>query len=73
MSDATPTATRSRANPGGMDVLEVLGPAVRPLRERKPPWLKVPAPGGERYRSLTALILLRRTCTPSARRPPART
>ena len=48
--------TRSRANPGGMDVLQVLGPAVRPLRERKPPWLKVPAPGGERYRALTALI-----------------
>jgi lipoic acid synthetase len=38
--------TRSRANPGGMDVLEVLGSEVRPLRERKPPWFKVPPPGG---------------------------
>ena len=41
-----PVATRSRANPGGMDVLRVLGPDVRPLRERKPPWFKVPPPGG---------------------------
>ena len=40
------SATRSRANPGGMDVLSVLGPNVRPLRERKPPWFKVPPPGG---------------------------
>ncbi|MBA2637638.1 MAG: lipoyl synthase [Solirubrobacterales bacterium] len=48
--------TRSRANPGGMDVLRVLGPDVRPLRERKPPWFKVPAPGGPRYRQLTELI-----------------
>ncbi len=38
--------TRSRANPGGMDVLQVLGSDVRPLRERKPPWFKVPAAGG---------------------------
>jgi lipoic acid synthetase len=29
---------------------------VRPLRERKPPWFKVPAPGGERYRELGELI-----------------
>jgi lipoyl synthase len=50
------TPTRSRANPGGMDVLQVLGPQVRPLRERKPPWLKVPAPGGPRYRQLASLI-----------------
>ena len=50
------SATRSRANPGGMDVLSVLGPNVRPLRERKPPWFKVPPPGGERYRELTELI-----------------
>src|ERR1700691_2124339 len=49
-------STRSRSNPGGMDVLDVLGPNVRPLRERKPPWLKVPAPGGARYRALTQLI-----------------
>ena len=50
------SATRSRAKPGGMDVLSVLGPDVRPLRERKPPWFKVPAPGGQRYRELTELI-----------------
>ena len=48
--------TRSRANPGGADPLTVLGPDVRPLRERKPPWLKVPAPGGTRFRQLDALI-----------------
>ena len=48
--------TRSRANPGGMDVLEVLGADVRPMRERKPPWFKVPAPGGAKYRELTARI-----------------
>jgi lipoic acid synthetase len=39
-----------------MDVLTVLGDDVRPLRERKPPWFKVPAPGGARYRALSALI-----------------
>jgi lipoic acid synthetase len=50
------SATRSRANPGGMDVLKVLGADVRPLRERKPPWFKVPAAGGARYRELSALI-----------------
>jgi lipoyl synthase len=49
-------ATRSRANPGGMDVLEVLGPDVQPIRARKPPWFKVPPPGGQRYRELTQLI-----------------
>jgi lipoic acid synthetase len=48
--------TRSRANPGGMNVLKVLGADVRPLRERKPPWFKVPAAGGARYRELSALI-----------------
>jgi len=48
--------TRSRANPGGMDVLKVLGPDVRPLRERKPAWFKVPPPGGTRYRELVELI-----------------
>jgi lipoic acid synthetase len=48
--------TRSRANPGGMDVLKVLGADVRPLRERKPPWFKVPAPGGKRYLELSARI-----------------
>jgi lipoic acid synthetase len=48
--------TRSRANPGGMDVLKVLGPEVRPLRERKPPWFKVPAPGGKKYLELRDTI-----------------
>ena len=39
-----------------MDVLSVLGPNVQPLRARKPPWLKVPAPGGKRYRDLARRI-----------------
>jgi len=39
-----------------MDVLTVLGPDVQPLRARKPPWLKVPAPGGKRYRELARRI-----------------
>ncbi len=57
MSDAPRKhQTRSRANPGGMDVLKVLGADVRPLRERKPPWFKVPAPGGKRYLELSARI-----------------
>jgi lipoic acid synthetase len=57
MSEATREhKTRSRANPGGMDVLEVIGPDVRPFRERKPPWMKVPAPGGPKYRELQRLI-----------------
>jgi lipoyl synthase len=52
-----PHATRSRANPGGIaDVLQLLGPDVQPHRGRKPPWFKVPAPGGPRYRELQALI-----------------
>ncbi len=51
-----PHVTRSRANPGGMDVLSVLGTDVRPMRERKPAWFKVPPPGGERYRDLVELI-----------------
>jgi lipoyl synthase len=46
--------TRSRANPGGARVLEM--GEVRPLRERKPPWFKVPAPGGERYRELKRMF-----------------
>src|SRR2546429_485666 len=50
------SATRSRLNPGGADVLRVLGADVRPLRERKPPWLKVAPPGGERFRALSQLI-----------------
>src|ERR671924_1058329 len=43
--------TRSRAHPGGMRVVE-----GRPFRERKPPWLKVPAPGGPTYRHLKSMI-----------------
>jgi lipoyl synthase len=39
-----------------MDVLKVLGADVRPMRERKPPWFKVPPPGGKRYVELTKLI-----------------
>jgi lipoyl synthase len=43
--------TRSRANPGGATGIE-----GRPFRERKPPWLKVPAPGGPTYRRLKKSI-----------------
>ncbi len=43
--------TRSRANPGG-----ATGIVGRPFRERKPPWLKVPAPGGPTYRRLKRAI-----------------
>src|SRR5881392_81589 len=43
--------TRSRAKPGGTRVAE-----GRPFRERKPPWLKVPAPGGPTYRRLKSAI-----------------
>ena len=43
--------TRSRANPGGKEVA-----GGRPFRERKPPWLKVPAPGGPTYRKLKQTI-----------------
>src|ERR1700709_421879 len=51
------TATRSRSNPGGItDVLTVLGPEGEPHRGRNPPWFKVPAPGGARYRELSKLI-----------------
>jgi lipoic acid synthetase len=39
-----------------MDVLKVLGGEVQPYRGRKPPWFKVPAPGGPRYRELQGLI-----------------
>jgi lipoic acid synthetase len=54
---ATPTLdqrlhiTRSRRRPGGSP--EAKG---RPFRERKPPWLKVPAPGGANYRQLKGLM-----------------
>jgi lipoic acid synthetase len=43
--------TRSRRRPGGAPEAE-----GRPFRERKPPWLKVPAPGGPNYRHLKGLI-----------------
>jgi lipoic acid synthetase len=56
VTEARQHQTRSRANPGGMDVLQVLGPDVLPLRSRKPPWFKVPAPGGRRYRELRDAI-----------------
>jgi len=46
--------TRSRSRPGGARLLEM--GAVRPFRERKPPWFKVPAPGGARFRELKTLI-----------------
>ncbi len=45
--------TRSRTRPGGIAAEKVEG---RPFRERKPPWLKVPAPGGPSYRRLKAMM-----------------
>jgi lipoyl synthase len=48
--------TRSRANPGGMDVTKVLGPDTQPFRGRKPAWFKVPLPGGPKLRELNSMI-----------------
>ncbi|HKH17317.1 MAG TPA: lipoyl synthase, partial [Solirubrobacteraceae bacterium] len=48
--------TRSRANPGGMDVTKVLGTDTQPFRGRKPSWFKVPPPGGKKYRELSEMI-----------------
>ena len=48
--------TRSRANPGGMDVTKVLGEDVLPFRTRKPAWFKVPRPGSAKYRELSKTI-----------------
>lgn len=50
--------TRSRANPGGTAAPGVNGSdGVEPFRgKRKPPWLKVPAPGGPTYRKLVGMI-----------------
>src|SRR6187397_773943 len=48
-------STRSRANPGGAKVLELMD-EVRPFRERKPAWFKRPAPGGPAYRELRGMI-----------------
>jgi lipoic acid synthetase len=45
--------TRSRANPGGH---QVSAEGKVAFRERKPPWLKVPAPGGPTYRRLKQQI-----------------
>jgi len=39
-----------------MDVREVLGEDFEPWRGRKPPWFKVPPPGGDRYRALSDMI-----------------
>ena len=39
-----------------MDVRPEHREDVQPLRARKPPWLKVPAPGGKRYRELARRI-----------------
>jgi lipoic acid synthetase len=49
-------STRSRRNPGGIDVVQFLGSEGVPIRGRKPPWFKVPAPGSPRYRELSKLI-----------------
>jgi lipoic acid synthetase len=39
-----------------MNVLDLIGEKTVDMRARKPPWFKVPAPGGPRYRALTELI-----------------
>jgi lipoic acid synthetase len=46
--------TRSRARPGGIAVEKVQGLPFR--GQRKPPWLKVPAPGGPKFRELKRQI-----------------
>jgi lipoyl synthase len=51
MANLTPT--RSRSRPGGRSGQNG---EVRPFRERKPPWLKVPAPGGPVYREIKGLM-----------------
>jgi lipoic acid synthetase len=48
--------TRSRANPGGMDVTSIIGTEQEPFRGRKPPWFKVPPPGGPTYRKLSDMV-----------------
>jgi lipoic acid synthetase len=47
-------STRSRANPGGARTID-LG-ETRPMRERKPPWFKVPMPGSARYLELKEML-----------------
>jgi lipoic acid synthetase len=60
MSTATPSpservhVTRSRARPGG--TAAAAEGTVPFKRARKPPWLKVPAPGGPNYRRLKETI-----------------
>jgi lipoic acid synthetase len=56
VSVAPGSPTRARRRPGGRDPAALLGPNVRPLRERKPPWFRVPAPGGQGFRRLKSLI-----------------
>jgi lipoyl synthase len=56
MSEVRLHVTRSRANPGGMDVTKVLGTDTQPFRGRKPSWFKVPPPGGAKYRELSRMI-----------------
>jgi lipoyl synthase len=46
-------ATRSRVNPGGRATAES---PIAQRRARKPPWLKVPAPGGPHYRRLKSML-----------------
>jgi lipoyl synthase len=53
VSDLPRHVTRSRARPGGRSDAPK---DVLPLRTRKPPWLKVKAPGGPTYRRLQALM-----------------
>jgi lipoic acid synthetase len=53
MSETRLHVTRSRARPGGRYVAVA---DVVPFRARKPPWLKVKAPGGARYRHLESLM-----------------
>lgn len=45
--------TRSRANPGGA---EIPTDGTIPFRSRKPSWLKVPPPGGPKYREIKSMI-----------------
>src|SRR5688572_32889375 len=52
-SDERLHVTRSRSNPGGA---AQDGEGKVPFRERKPSWLKVPAPGGPSYRRLKKTI-----------------
>ena len=53
MSEQRLHVTRSRANPGGSAQSDA---DVVPFRSRKPPWLKVKAPGGPSYRRIERLM-----------------